>query len=147
MGDLLHLWAQDAEDLVVLSAALQDAVLKVDDMSYEKDRRLFACMVNRFGWEKVNQRKTRTRTGVHFENVFAVKSKNISQKSDQTLALLAIIFEPDEKELNTPSPEGTIRLMFSGNAEVSLRVESLKVIMQDVSGSWKTKSIPSHDEE
>ncbi|MGC6472942.1 MAG: DUF2948 family protein [Parvibaculales bacterium] len=147
MSELLHLWAQDAEDLVVISATLQDAVLKAEDMSFEKGRRVFAFMANRFCWELGRAEKNRTRCGVHFENVFAVQSKNISQKSDQILALLAITFEPDEKEENTPSPEGTIRLMFSGDAEVGLRVESLKAVMQDVTGQWATKSMPNHNEE
>ena len=147
MSEPLHLWAQDADDLVVISATLQDAVLKAEDMSFEKGRRVFAFMANRFCWEHGQREKTRTRCGVHFENVFAVQSKNISQKSDQPLSLLAIIFEPEEKDQNTPSPEGTIRLMFSGNAELSLRVESLKLVMQDVTGQLAAKSAPNHDEE
>lgn len=147
MSRPLHLWAQDAEDLVVISATLQDAVLKAEDISFEKGKRLFAFMANRFCWEQGGNEKNRTRCGVHFENVFAVRSKNITQNSDQVLSLLAIVFEPDEKDANTLSPEGTIRLMFSGSAEMSLRVESLKVLMQDVTGQWTAKSTPKHDEE
>ncbi|MGC6512596.1 MAG: DUF2948 family protein [Parvibaculales bacterium] len=147
MSEPLHLWAQDTEDLVVISATLQDAVLKADDMSFDKGRRVFALVANRYCWEQGQTEKKRTRCGVHFENVLAVRSKNISQKSDQPLALLAVIFDPDEKEANTPSPEGIIRLMFSGDAEMNLHVEGLKVVMQDVTGQWAARSTPNHDEE
>ncbi len=147
MAELLYLWARDADDLVVISASLQDAVVKASDISFEKNRRLFAFMANRYCWEHDSKKPIRTRTGVHCENVLGVQSKNINQNSSQILALLALIFEPLQKDVTTPSPEGTLRLMFSGDAALSLHVESLKLVMQDVTGHWAVKSTPRHDEE
>ena len=145
MEKLLHLWAQDAEDLLVISASLQDAVIKASDMAFDKSQKRFALMANRFCWERPSNPPVRTRTGVHFENVLAVKAKNIQQKSEQAYILLAILFDTTQENENSPSPEGTIRLMFSGDAELSLTVEALHVVMQDVMGSWTAKSMPQHD--
>ncbi|MGC6476084.1 MAG: DUF2948 family protein [Parvibaculales bacterium] len=145
MEKLLHLWAQDAEDLLVISASLQDAVMKASDMAFDKSQKRFALMANRFCWERKSDKPVRTRAGMHFDNVLAVKAKNIQQKSDQTFVLLAILFEAAQGNENSPSPEGTIRLMFSGEAELSLTVEALHVVMQDVMGSWVAKSMPQHD--
>ena len=148
MEKLLHLWAQDAEDLLVISASLQDAVIKASDMAFDKSQKRFALMANRFCWERSSHQPLppmRTRTGMHFENVLAVKAKNIQQKSEQAYILLAILFDTAQENENSPSPEGIIRLMFSGEAEVSLTVEALHVVMQDVMGSWTAKSTPQHD--
>lgn len=145
MEKLLHLWAQDAEDLLVISASLQDAVIKASDMAFDKSQKRFALMANRFCWERKSDKPVRTRTGMHFENVLAVKAKNIQQKSEQAYILLAILFDTAQENENSPSPEGIIRLMFSGEAEVSLTVEALHVVMQDVMGSWTAKSTPQHD--
>ncbi len=76
MEKLLHLWAQDAEDLLVISASLQDAVIKASDMAFDKSQKRFALMANRFCWERSSHPShqphppMRTRTGMHFENVF-----------------------------------------------------------------------------
>ena len=48
----LKLCAFDEEDLAVLSAHSQDAVLKVGDMVYLPQERRFAVAMNRFIWEK-----------------------------------------------------------------------------------------------
>ena len=48
----LRLAAADTEDLQVLSARLQDAVLKLRDMSWQPKKRRFAVVVNRLQWEE-----------------------------------------------------------------------------------------------
>ena len=48
--DNLKLIALDAEDLKVISAHLQDAVLKVGDMAFVPRERRFAAVLNRFDW-------------------------------------------------------------------------------------------------
>ena len=47
----LRLLAQDADDLAVISAAMQDAVAKVGDISYEAKARLLTLAFNRYCWE------------------------------------------------------------------------------------------------
>jgi len=46
----MTLAAEDAADLEVISARLQDAVAKVKDLVYLPKRRRFAALFNRFQW-------------------------------------------------------------------------------------------------
>ncbi len=46
----LRLIALDAEDLAVLAAHLQDAILRVGDMIYLPDEQRFVIALNRFDW-------------------------------------------------------------------------------------------------
>ena len=50
----LKLIALDAEDLGVISAHLQDAVLRVGDMVYLPNEKRFVAMANRFDWAQAN---------------------------------------------------------------------------------------------
>ncbi len=140
----LRLAAEDAADLEVISAALQDAVTHVRDLAFLPSTRRFACVVNRFRWEGEGsaRRKSheRVRAGLHFENVLRARARNISQdRPDGVLNLLAIRFD----ELNAPS--GVVTLVFSGGAEVQLEVEALEAHLSDLGLVWETPNKPEHD--
>ena len=47
----LRLLAQDADDLAVISAAVQDAVCKVGDIAFEPKARRLTIAFNRYRWE------------------------------------------------------------------------------------------------
>ena len=47
----LRLRAEDAEDLQVVAALVQDAVMPASEMSFDRGKRRFACLLNRFRWE------------------------------------------------------------------------------------------------
>ena len=47
----LKLRARDPEDLRVLSACLQDALVPLADIAYLKPEQRFVLVVNRFMWE------------------------------------------------------------------------------------------------
>ncbi len=53
---MLKLVALDEEDLQVLSAHLQDAVLKVSDLQYLANEKRFILTANRFVWEESKPR-------------------------------------------------------------------------------------------
>ncbi|MBV2142383.1 DUF2948 family protein [Falsochrobactrum sp. TDYN1] len=144
--EMLKLVALDEEDLQVLSAHLQDAVLKVSDLQYfAKDRR-FILTANRFVWEEAKPRflrkpaYQRRRTALHFNRVSAIKAHGIDrQKGEDVLSLLAIRFLPDA------TPAGTIELTFSANAAIRLDVECIEAQMSDLGAAWETDSRPRHD--
>jgi hypothetical protein len=140
----LRLAAEDAADLEIISAALQDAVAHVRDLAFLPSTRRFACVVNRFRWEGEggDRKKThkRVRAGLHFENVTSARARNIAQdRPDGVLNLLAIRFD----ELNPPS--GLVTLVFSGGAEVQLEVEALEAHLSDLGLVWETPNRPEHD--
>lgn len=144
MGNLV-LGIRDAQDLEVVSALLQDAVCKIGDMSYQPGRRQFALVVNRFDWFDAGSKPRlhgpyqRVRTGLHFNDVIAVKSQNIRQKNEQgVVSLLAVQFEADE------APGGTVSLTLSGGGSVLLEVGCLDGGLSDMGLIARTAQKPFH---
>ena len=142
----LRLTALDEQDLSVISAHLQDAVILVGDMKFTPARNQFAIVANRFDWEHSENGRgdgqpfQRRRTGVHFNRVSAARAQNIRQGEDAAvLELLSITFEPAEL------PSGTILLTFAGGGTLKLDVECIEAQMSDMGPVWETPSKPEHD--
>jgi len=145
--DRLKLVAFDGEDLAVISACVQDAVLKVGDTAFLPKEHRFACVMNRFVWEKMpdgsarRKEYERRRSGMHFDRVRAVRSTGVERKnSDQVLELLAISYDPAGPE----TPEGTVTLIFAGGAAIALDVECIEAAMADLGPAWATACCPEH---
>ncbi len=141
--NLLKLAAFDADDLAVLSAAMQDAIVKTGEMTYLPGEKRFAMVGNRFAWE-VNAARAkppyeRRRTGLQVTRALKAELAGIDLKrSDDVLELLSIAFE------STDEPAGIVTLAFSGGATVRLHVECLELAMADLGGAWTTDSLPTH---
>lgn len=142
----LKLIALDAEDLAVLSAHLQDAVVRVADMTFLKGEKRFAAVLNRFDWGgavKPAAAQTRgfvrRRAGLRFERVLGAQVSGIDQRSSDTvLSLLAVSFEPKSE------PEGFVTLSFSGGGAVRLHVECIEAELKDLGAAWATRRRPEH---
>jgi len=138
--------AQDAEDLEVISARLQDAVAKVGDLKYLPTKRRFVAVFNRFQWENGRKGNLRIRSGLHFDGVLAVKSKNIKIGAPgAVLSLLAIRFTP-AGEPGAENPAGKVELTFSGGGVMLLEVECLEAALADLTGPWAARGRPPHEE-
>ena len=144
----LRLVAQDADDLKVLSALVQDAVLPVTEMTYDSRRRRFALMLNRFRWEDQTQAQAvgrpfeRVRSVLVVEDVLAVRSQGFDRADkDLVLSLLALDFAPGE------DGTGTLTLVLAGDGAVALQVEALEVRLDDVTRPYRAPSgrAPAHD--
>lgn len=97
----LKLIALDEEDLAVVSSLLQDAVIRVADMTYVPGQKRFAAVLNRFDWETAATQSEkdyrRRRTALRFDRVFGAKMRNVKPgASERVLSLLAVSFEPAE---------------------------------------------------
>lgn len=143
-SELLKLTALDADDLKVVSAHLQDAVLRVGDIRYLPVEHRFAVVLNRFAWEDAanggGDGYTRRRTGLRFDRILGVKASNIRQGApDAVLSLLAIEFEPAEE------PSGFITLVFSGGGAIRLEAECIEAALADLGPVWSTASKPAHE--
>jgi hypothetical protein len=136
----LRLLALDDEDLAVMSAHLQDAVIKVKDMAFLPKAKRFALLAARFDWPGCDKgQKQRCYCGLHFEGVVKAAVQGFDQNAGDTcLNLLSIGFEPE-----TP-PAGLVVLTFSGGAAVRLDVECLEAQMRDLSPPWPAKAKPGH---
>jgi hypothetical protein len=144
----LKLIALDAEDLSVISAHLQDAVLKVGDLVLLPRDKRFAAIANRFDWMDAledgndGQAFARRRAALRFERVLAAQVSGIDLKNKSAvLSLLAIAFEPGEP------PEGNITLQFADGSAIRLQVECIEVELKDLGPVWQAKSKPQHPDD
>ena len=96
----LKLIAFDADDLAVMSAHLQDAVLKVGDIAYlPRETGSPRSATASIGSDALKgdsaQEFIRRRTALRFERVLGAKVQGIDlDRKDAILALLAISYEP-----------------------------------------------------
>jgi hypothetical protein len=134
--------AEDAADLQVISAQLQDAVARLGDFVWLPKKHRFAAMLNRFKWEDGKGHDLRVRTGLHFDGVLSVQSQNLKQNDpDAVVSLLAIEFMP-----RTPDDcSGTIELLFAGGGAIRLDVECIDAALSDVSEPWVARGRPQHE--
>jgi hypothetical protein len=138
--------AQDAEDLEIISAQLQDAVAQVKDFVWLPKSRRFAALVNRFKWEKAQKARSnnlRVRSRLVFDRVSSVKSHRIKHDPDAVAALLAIKFSGNDAD----DPSGVVELVFAGGGVIRLDVEYIDASLTDVSGEWAALGRPDHETE
>ena len=140
----LTLAAEDAADLEIISARLQDAVALMKDLVYLPKRRRFAALFNRFQWEADRKKgDLRVRAGLHFDGVLSVKSQNLKLGAPEAVvSLLAISFTPKGGE----DPGGTVELTFAGGGAMKLEVEVIDAGLTDVSGVWAARGRPEHED-
>lgn len=138
----LRLHALDCEDLALLSAHLQDALVRVGDIAFVPSKRRFALVGSRFDWAAdLDGRMERCRTGLHFEGVERVRCQKVARdQADAILSLLAVTFEPGPE-----APSGVIHLTFAGGACICLDVECVEAQLCDLGPRWKTAARPTHD--
>lgn len=142
----LKLIAFDAEDLAVLSAHLQDAVMLVSDLAYVPRDRRFVALTNRFDWmgalrkgENDPDVLTRRRAALRIERVLGAQLQGFDlSQSSRVLSLLAMSYEP------ASAPAGHMTLHFADGAAVRLHVECIEVGLTDLGAAWEAESQPRH---
>jgi hypothetical protein len=146
---LLKLIALDEDDLNVVSAQLQDALLRIDDMAFMPKERRFAVLLNRFDWLNAEMEHASNGSGyerrqciLRFEKVGQAQFKNISlSDGKRVLELLAIHFYARE------APGGYVTLIFAGGGAVRLEVDCIEAELRDLGPSWKTPRKPQHPDD
>jgi len=136
---MLRLTAADAEDLAIISAQMQDSLLKREDLRFDQKRRRFALVANRFAWDALPE-KQRRRSGLHFDDVDAAQAVGLNTlPADAVLSLLAISFDASTEM------SGTILLSFSMGVRIRLKVACINASLADLGGAWEASLTPSHD--
>lgn len=144
----LKLIALDADDLSVISAHLQDAVLTVGDLAYVPSDHRFVAIANRFDWMSALQSGAaaaedlkRRRAAIRIERVLRDSLQGIDlARKTQVLSLLAVSFE------TTAAPEGYVTLHFAEGGAVRLHVECIEASLTDLGAAWQADSKPQHPE-
>ena len=136
----LCLMALDADDLTVVSAHVQDAVVRVGDLTWLPAEKRFVLLLRRFDWEGAAEGQNRRRlTAMHFERVIALKVSGIEPRAkDTVLNLLAMTWT------ETDAPAGELLLTFSGGGALKLQAECIEAQLKDLGGMWETAHKPRH---
>ena len=140
--DALKFIVLDGADLEVVSAHVQDAVVKVSDVHWRPQEKRLVVGLNRFDWEGAQSASPayrRRRAALRFERVGACKCREVSQRDpDAVLNLLAVEFA------ETDAPAGVVTLIFSGGAALRLEVECLEAELADLGPTWTACRCPAH---
>jgi DUF2948 family protein len=148
----LKLRAEDADDLAVISGLVQDALISVRDLTYDRAERRFTLVVNRFRWEGASpdhhdgEKRVawfeRTLCAVSFAEVERVTYRGFRRRDDERiLSLLAVRIDHEPGG----DAAGTIELEFSGGAALRLTVGAIRVRARDVGEPWPTVWQPDHE--
>ena len=157
MDQGIKIKAETKEDLKVISALLQDAACKVGDMAFLSNNMRFAFVANRFRWEKEGReiegrekedpkkkpakgKKThqRIRSGLRFEGVLNAAFQNLpALEKNHVLSLLSL-------EVKKEKGNFVITLVFSNSISIRLLCEVLEVYLEDITGAWHTRNLPTH---
>jgi hypothetical protein len=132
----------DEEDLEVVSAHVQDAVVKASDVLWRPREKRVVVALNRFDWEGAQTETPeyrRCRSALRFERVLACKCRRIDPShKDAVLNLLAVEFAEND------APAGVVTLTFSGGAMLRLEVECLEGELADLGPTWTACGCPTH---
>jgi len=145
----LKLVALDKDDIEVVSAHVQDALVRVVDIFWRPREHRFIMALNRFDWmNAVDARGVkagdtpeyrRCRTALRFERVTACKCRGLDQTNkDATLNLLAVEFAERD------APAGAVTLTFSGGGAIRLEVECLEAELADLGEVHAAVVCPDH---
>jgi hypothetical protein len=144
----LHLKALDAEDLQVIAALAQDSVFPASEIQWDKNKRRFGILLNRFRWEDVEAAHRakrsfeRVQAVLVFDDVLKVSSQGVKRgEADTVLSLLEIAFHPGE------DGGGRIEMTLAGDGAIALEVEAIDATLKDVTRPYVAPSgaQPVHD--
>ena len=138
----LRLLALDADDLQVISAALQDAIAHVGDIRYEPRARTLTLLFNRYCWERTPDCEgcgERVYSALQFGDVTRVRQRGLSGEDPGALvSCLAADFEP------CTAPGGAVVFRFSHGGDLRAEVDCIDAVLADVSEAWPAVRAPDH---
>lgn len=138
----LKLLAEDAEGLGIIASAVQDSLVKPQDIKFDTRSRTFGLEINRFHWERAGKRMPffRSRAVLAFAGVQSVRSRAVSKDVDAVHSLIDVRFEPAAE-----APAGVATLVFAGETQIQLTLECLDVTLADIGPAWPTRRKPDHE--
>ena len=134
----LKLHAQSSDDIEMLSALLQDALIAGADMVFDKAENTFMLVANRYCWELQDAgQQMRCMCGVKFGTIGAVRTRGMTADKTQFYNLLAIEYDKAAQH---------IMLVFSGGVGIQLEVSSIRIIVRDLAEPHPSFARPDHSE-
>lgn len=130
----LLLLGQSAQDLPAISALLQDAILRIEDVALDRRARRLVLLVNRYRWESPTP--SRVRSALRIETVTAVQRQSWPREPDAVLNLLSLSADGD-----------WLVLTFAAGVALRAQCEVLEVVLEDIAAPWATAHVPQHTEQ
>ena len=149
----LRLLARDEDDVAVVSALLQDAIIPGADMEFKRKTNQFFIVANRFCWEiqpldgvtssdgkPVHQRRL---CGICIRHVTAVQHhKWPDMRQDTLFNLLALRYV----DMANRAGEGVcLQFEFSGGSSLRLLTDEIDITLADLDAGHPTSLQPAHD--
>ena len=142
----LKLVALDRDDIGVVSAHVQDALVRIADIFWQPREHRFVMALNRFDWMTAVDAKAdckpdyrRCRTALRFERVLSCKCRNLDPSNKEArLNLLAVEFAERD------APSGIVTMTFSGGGVIRLEVECLEAELADLGEVFSAHMCPNH---
>jgi hypothetical protein len=121
---LAKIIATDNEGLQMISACCAGAKVKISDIKFLQENKIFLISIERTKIES-GQEDKKINSICKFDFVDQVRSKNINQKDkDLTLELIGIDYLKNKEDFE-------INLIFNNNAHISLKSETIEVRLED----------------
>ena len=148
----LRLLAHDGDDVGVLSALLQDAIVPGSDMSFDRKLSEFVIIANRFCWElepsadvKSSDGKPiyeRRLCGIRIARVRSVQHYNWPEKRQYGLFNLLALGLVDVAE--KARDYAVLQFDFSGGSSLRLNVDDVDIVLADLDVGHPTSLQPAH---
>ena len=142
MDDKLKLSALDADDLGVISAAVQDSLVAVRDCAWFAGEKRFVLLLNRFRWEAdpgIEAKYWRIHSALVFNEVDAVHHHRVPLKQpDRVLELLSVGLESRGENGRS------VTVRFAADRAIRLEIARLACHLGDVGEPWPTPWKPAH---
>lgn len=144
----LAIRAEDADDLRILAALVQDAVLTVGDMAHDGRARRFSLLLTRLRWEDAEAARQeqrpfeRVRSLLVISDALRVRHDGIDRSDPGTvMSLLDVGWAAGE------DGTGTVTLTFAGDGTIAIEAECLSVDLRDVTRPHRAVSgdLPRHE--
>lgn len=142
--DALRLIARDADDLKIISACLQDALVPVSDIAWLRDEGRLALAVNRFMWERApaalgppGQFYHRSHALIRIDGVSAVRSRGYDR--DRRADILSM--------LSIQPIDAGVEMLFANGAVIRVEADPLVVTLADMASPWPTRWRPEHSDD
>ena len=148
----LRLLAHDGDDVAVLSALLQDAIIPGSDMNFDRQLNEFIIVANRFCWElgpcgdvKSSDGKPiyeRRLCGIRIARVRSVQHYNWPEKRQYGLFNLLALGLVDMAE--QAGDGAVLQFQFSGGSSLRLNVDDIDIVLADLDVGHPTSLQPAH---
>ncbi len=132
----LLLLAQEADEVPLISALVQDAIVHPAEIGYDRRARRLVLLIDRYRWEAGD--RSRVRSALRIESVTRVQRRGWTDTASHdpaitVLDLLAFVVEDD-----------VLTITFAAGATLRVEIECVDVILEDISAPWLAGSEPCH---